>query len=194
MITDMQFSKGSSSRSYLAVLLEAYTGSDIPAIKTALRDLLQHVLVESIMFQDQPDEPHLWLASLPTSRRDPGTESLDGASLTDEAKSVITVLDDCVQRCLKTPYRYIEELYGMGSTTDSYNQSLDVYPSPLLMTVLEQLSIKVEKKSLSPSDTLALATFVRKLVVKLISKLHNWKILLAVAGKMDDMLDRKSVV
>ena len=44
MIIDMQFSKGSSSRSYLAVLLEAYTGSDVPAIKTALRDLLQHVL------------------------------------------------------------------------------------------------------------------------------------------------------
>ena len=171
------------------MLLKAYTSSDVPAIRTALHDLLQHVLVESILFQDQPDELHLWLASLPTSRREPGAESLDGARLTDEAESVIVFLDDCLQRCLKTPYRYIEELYGMGSTIDPHNQSPDQYPSPLLMTVLEQLSIKVEKKYLSPSDTLALATFVRKLVVRLIGKLHTWKVLLPIAGNIDAVLN-----
>lgn len=140
------------------------------------------------MFQEEPDEPHLWLISLPTSRRALGTESPDGASLTDEANGVITFLDDCVQRCLKTPYRYIEELYGVNSATDLDTRRLDVYPSPLFMTVLEQLSIKVEKKSLSPSDVLALATFVRKLVLKLMSKVPNVTFLLAVAEKIDAML------
>src|ERR1700733_1625355 len=90
------FLKGSSSQSYLAVLLKAYTSSD--------------------------------------------------ASLTDEANGIITFLDGCIQHCLKTPYRYIEELYGFNSTADSDAQRLDVYYSPLFMAVLEQLSIKVEKK------------------------------------------------
>jgi nucleolar pre-ribosomal-associated protein 1 len=147
--------------------------------------LLRHILGESILFQEDPDEPDLWLASLPSSRRSPGTESPDGASLTDEADGVITFLDDCVQRCLKTPYRYIEDLYDIRNTD---NHGLDVYPSPLFMTVLEQLSIKIEKKSLSPSDVLALATFVRKLVVGLMKKLEDVEILLAVAGKVDGML------
>jgi nucleolar pre-ribosomal-associated protein 1 len=140
------------------------------------------------MFQDEPDEPYLWLASLPTSQRAPGTESPDGASLTDEADSVIAFLDDCVQRCLKTPYRYIEELYGISSTTDSDNHTFDAYPSPLFMTVLEQLSIKIEKKFLSPSDVLALTPFVRKLVLKLMSQLQNLNILLVIADKVDSML------
>jgi len=39
--------------------------------------------------------------------------------------------------------------------------------SPLLMTVLEQLEIKVSKRLLSPSDILALATFMRKLGFRL---------------------------
>ncbi|KAF8219132.1 hypothetical protein L208DRAFT_1448990 [Tricholoma matsutake] len=179
---------GSSSRSYLSVLLEAYTRSDVPAIRTALCELLQHVLAESIMFQEEPDEPHLWLLSLPTSRRAADTESRDGASLTDEADSVITFLDECIQRCLKTPYRYLEELYAISKTTDSDNQGIDACPSPLLLTVLEQLSVKVEKKSLSPSDVLALTTFMRKLVLRLMTKLQSLKILLAVAAKVDDML------
>ena len=170
------------------MLLKAYTTSDVPALRTALSQLLQHTLAESILFQEDPDEPYIWLASLPLSQRAPGTESPDGVSLTDEADSVIAFLDDCLQRCLKTPYRYIEELYGYNNTTDSDNQGLDVYPSPLLMTVLEQFSIKVEKKSLSPSDVLALATFVRKLVVGLMSKSQDIDILFTVAGKLDDML------
>lgn len=170
------------------MLLEAYTRSDVPAIRTALCELLQHVLAESIMFQEEPDEPHLWLLSLPTSRRAADTESRDGASLTDEADSVITFLDECIQRCLKTPYRYLEELYAISKTTDSDNQGIDACPSPLLLTVLEQLSVKVEKKSLSPSDVLALTTFMRKLVLRLMTKLQSLKILLAVAAKVDDML------
>jgi nucleolar pre-ribosomal-associated protein 1 len=146
--------------------------------------LLRHILGESILFQEDPDESDLWIVSLPSSRRSPGTESPDGASLTDEADGVITFLDDCVQRCLKTPYRYIEDSYGIRNAD---NQGLDVYPSPLFMTVLEQLSIKIEKKSLSPSDALALATFVRKLVVGLMQKFEDVEALPAIAKKVDGM-------
>ncbi|RDB20241.1 Uncharacterized protein C14G10.02 [Hypsizygus marmoreus] len=181
---------GSSSQSYLAVLLKTYIVSEIPATRTALSLLLQHVLSESIMFQEDPSEPYLWLISLPTSRRARGTESPDGAALTDEGDGVIAFLDDCVQRCLKTPYRYIEELYALGNTDEqlAVQDRLDIFPSPLLMTVLEQLEIKVTKKSLSPSDVLALASFVRKLGFRLSSKQQDLRFLCAVLQKFDAML------
>lgn len=183
---------GSSSQSYLAVLLKAYTTSQIPATRNALSLLLQHILSESILFQEDPHEPHLWLISLPTTQRVSGTETPDGAALTDEGDSVITFLDDCIQRCLKTPYKYIEDLYSLGNTDGASAQGatdkFDVLPSPLLMTVLEQLEIKVNKKSVSPSDVLALASFVRKLCFRLMSKQQDLKFLHVVADRFEGIL------
>lgn len=145
------------------------------------------------MFQEDPDEPHLWLASLPTARRAPGAESPDGAPLTDEADGIIALLDDCVQRCMKTPYRYIEELYSLSNPDDQnpiegFAGRLDVYPSPLLMTILEQLDVKLGKKILSPSDVLALASFLRKLVYRLTTKQQGLLFLQCVMTKIDGIL------
>ncbi|KAF5371492.1 hypothetical protein D9615_009605 [Tricholomella constricta] len=187
---------GSTSQSYLAVLLKAYTTSQIPAIRTALAQLLQHILAQSILFQEDPTEPYLWLLSLPTStsaRGPRGTEAPDGARLTNEGESVITFLDDCVQRCLKTPYRYIEELHALSeadgsSSSSADNFHVDVLPSPLLMTLLEQLQIKINKKALSASDVLALATFLRKLVYRLKSKMQEVRVLRKVADRVDAVL------
>jgi nucleolar pre-ribosomal-associated protein 1 len=145
------------------------------------------------MFQEDPDEPHVWLISLPTNRRALGTESPDGAPLTDEADGIIAFLDDCVQRCMKAPYRYIEELYSLSNydnqhPTEGLAERLDVYPSPLLMTVLEQLDVKVGKKMLSASDVLALASFLRKLVFRLTSKQQGLRFLTSVLTKVDGIL------
>jgi len=119
-----------------------------------LYELLQHILSQTILFQEDVDEPSLWLSALPTTRRSTGSVSPDGALLTDEAESVITFLDDCVQRCMKTPYRYIEELQGVVKDDNTANDHLDLYPSPLLMAVVEQLNAKIGAKLLSPSDVL----------------------------------------
>lgn len=142
------------------------------------------------MFQENPEEASLWLVSLPTTRRGPSSESPDGARLADESDSVVTFLDDCVQRCLKTPYRYIEEMYEV-SVSEPTSQPLDrsnAYSSPLLMTVLEQLGAKVSNKLLSPSDVLALASFIRRLVLRLSSAQQNLKFLHAFANKVDTIL------
>ncbi|KAG6856484.1 hypothetical protein H0H87_003952 [Tephrocybe sp. NHM501043] len=160
------------------------------------QNLLQHILASSILFQDDHSEPHLWLISLPTSWRGQGTESPDGASLTNEAKSVIVFLDDCLQRCIKTPYRYLEDLHvfdqpaGAPQLNQSSTERDEPLPSPLLMTVLEQLEIKVVKKILSPSDVLALATFTRKLIFRLASKQQEEEMtfLRKVAERIDKIL------
>ncbi|KAL4075510.1 ribosome 60S biogenesis N-terminal-domain-containing protein [Scleroderma citrinum] len=171
----------SSSRTYFQVLMKTFCNTGVPALHTTLRTLLRHVLTESVLFQEDPDEVDLWLASLPSGyvRRGPTTEAPDGAPLTDEVDSVVIFLDDCTQRCLKTPYRYMEAKADLFQPDDNDKQSanaisvetrVEVFSSPLLMTVLEQLLAKVNVRLMSPSDTLSAFTFVRQLIVKLASK------------------------
>ncbi|KAK0490295.1 ribosome 60S biogenesis N-terminal-domain-containing protein [Armillaria novae-zelandiae] len=185
-------SKPSSSKSsYLHILLQALTSSKVPAIHSTLEHLLVHLLSNSIMFQHNPDEVHLWLISLPAGRRpSSGGESPDGAKLTDEPESVLAFLDDCIQRCVKTPYRYIEEIQALEPTGDQRESQL---PSPLLITLSEQLSAKITAKLLSASDVLALATFVRSLVFQLHSSLSQGNALLSFTDKIDGILESQKL-
>ena len=105
------------SHSHLHVLFTSFVRAEQAAERNALAELLNHILSQTILFQEDPDEPSLWLSSLPTTRRTASSISPDGAALTDEAESVITFLDDCVQRGMKTPYRTIGELQGLINTT-----------------------------------------------------------------------------
>ena len=56
------------------------------------------------------------------------------------------------------------------------------------MTVIEQLNAKVGAKLLSPSDTLSLASFVRKVVVNLSMKVSNLSLLQYLSTKLDAIL------
>lgn len=123
----------------------------------------------------------MWLDSLPTTCRGAGTEAPDGAALTDESDSVATFLDDCAQRCIKTPYRYLEALQDLLPIE---NSEVDA-PSPLLMTVLEQFASKLAGTLLTPSDSLAIAGFVRRLVLKLASRQQDLAFLRIFSGKVD---------
>jgi nucleolar pre-ribosomal-associated protein 1 len=165
-------------------------------MRLAISSVIVRVLSDSILFQEDVEEPEQWLACLPTSRRAAGAEASDGAALTDEGRSVIEFLDDCVQRCLKTPYRYIEELQILAqaqiNSSDDPNEAVAGHPSelpsPLLITIIEQLDAKLASNFLSASDTLAIACFIRKLAFRLSSKQQSLKFLQAVADKVDGVL------
>lgn len=165
-------------------------------IRAAIIALLRHILSSRILFQHDGDEIELWLDSLPLIRRAPGAQAPDGAPLLDESDGVISFLDDCVQRCIKTPYKYFEELQVLttSSTTDGANgqapsllERPEEYPSPLLATVLEQLGAKLKGNLLEPSDALAVVTFLRKLVLHLVGKCPNLAWANVVSNQMASM-------
>ncbi|KAM5540626.1 hypothetical protein V8D89_005657 [Ganoderma adspersum] len=167
-----------SKHSNFHILLKAYVITPTPAIRTAIVALLRHILAPGVLFQHDADEIALWLDSLPLTKRAVGAQSPDGSPLTDEGDSVIPFLDDCVQRCVKTPYKYVEEMQAMYASSRlsgvdvslSIGQRPDTFPSPLLAAVVEQLGAKLRGKLLSPSDTLALFSFMRKLLLRITSK------------------------
>ncbi|EJT99629.1 hypothetical protein DACRYDRAFT_95959 [Dacryopinax primogenitus] len=162
---------------YYFLLIRAKTRHT--ALKCASEELVQHLLGTSLLFEHDPNELQVWLEALPTSIRDGTVEDLDGAPLTDEAHGVISVLDDSVQRCLKTPYRYVEELGALLTTEDDAGIPLSArapsLPSPLFMTLLEQLKAKHRVGTLSFSDTIALLAFIRRLITGLVGKQQSLK-------------------
>jgi nucleolar pre-ribosomal-associated protein 1 len=188
------FGTASSPHSYLYILLRAYNTTDILATRLAITSLLEVILSDSILFQEDAEEVYLWLDSLPTTRRAPGAEAPDGAMLTDESSSVLEFLDDCVQRCLKTPYRYLEEKDALvrsvlqNVTVDermAISDHQELLCSPVLITMLDQLGAKMASNLLTPSDVLAITTFIRKLVFSLSSKQHSLVSLTAFVDKVD---------
>lgn len=184
---------GSLTHSPFWILLRALALAVVPAIRTALSSLLRHALSQSILFQDDPHESSLWLKALPTMRSLNDEEVTDGGPLLDEADAVITFLDDCIQRCLKTPYRYLEDVRSLAQTLISDaasepNYSLGLYPSSLLMTIVEQLRAKISNKLLISSHVLGITSFIRKLLFYLSSKQLDLQFLHAVAVRIDEIL------
>ncbi|KAI0352520.1 hypothetical protein OH77DRAFT_1523331 [Trametes cingulata] len=185
--------KSGSKHSNFHILLKAYVITPVPAVRTAIVALLRHILSAGVLFQHDADEIALWLDSLPLTRRAPHAQAPDGTPLTDEGDGVIAFVDDCVQRCVKTPYKYVEELQVLYSSARETRESEgpasiaerpETFPSPLLATVLEQLAAKLKGKLLSPSDALALFAFTRKLTLRMASKSIDLALAHAIAEKL----------
>jgi nucleolar pre-ribosomal-associated protein 1 len=147
--------------------------------------LVQHIFSGSILFEHDPEEVHFWLSSLPIGVRPFDAESPESTPFFNERAAVVNLLDDCVQLCLKAPYGYIEELSYSSSETTTANgyQPGGSPPSPLLATVIEQISSKVTT-SLSPSDTLAIVSFARRLIVRLAGKMEGLGLLVHLSEKL----------
>ncbi|KAK1230054.1 hypothetical protein PQX77_006870 [Marasmius sp. AFHP31] len=181
---------------------QAYASLSPSSSVTVLTKVLQHILGNSIILRPSHDEVSIWLSCLPVSvRPEQGSQSPDGAPLTDEIDAVVTFLDECVQRCVKTPYRYIDDLRNLGTEIRQSNMDVDGIaddddlPSPLLMTVLEQLRIKVAQQLISPSDALAITTFLKKLLFRLsvsINSKSDLSVLGALADKVNEIFKTES--
>jgi nucleolar pre-ribosomal-associated protein 1 len=156
-----------------------YKRTQIPAIHNAIEDLLHHILSPTALFTHDPHETYLWLDALPYH-----TANVAG-TFGDELEHVVAFVDECVQRCVKTPHRYVEQVDSLSSSS-SLNHSPQQEeedddddskrPSPLLITLIEQLNPKITS-SPSTQHILALISFIRRLVFKLVGKVASLGVL-----------------
>ncbi|KAF5309185.1 hypothetical protein D9619_012740 [Psilocybe cf. subviscida] len=166
------------------ILLNALVDTKTPAIRVAVVALIQHILSQSILFQEDRQEPSLWVDAFPA--RQANTDRLRG-----EVEGVLSFIDDCVQRCLKTPYRYIEALHALAqqsSADTAIAERLDELPSPLVMAVIEQFDAQSKNNSLQPHQCLGVVAFIRKLLVNLAKKTADLCFIYAYAHKIDEIL------
>ena len=112
-------------------------------------------------------------------------ETPDGTPLLNEQTAVVNFLDDCIQLCLKAPYGYIEGLGVLCSESaitggDQHGRN---GLSPLLATVMEQISSRFAS-SICPSDTLAIISFARRLLVRLAGKRESLGLIVRLSEKL----------
>ncbi|KAG8978985.1 hypothetical protein FRC05_009195 [Tulasnella sp. 425] len=164
------------TRTALYHVLQKQMTTPHAAIRNAGSSLLQSFFSRSLIFEHDPDEIQLWLSSFPRALRKAGTTAPDGTPLSDEVGGFLAFFDACLSRCLKTPYRYLEEGLGIISQLEGPEESRAVYtpatvPSPLFFTILEELRYRVSKeKDNWSSDLLAVFAFLRKFILSLLGK------------------------
>lgn len=153
----------------------------------AATSLAVTILSRSVVFEHDSHEPMIWLEALPSLRRTSSAKAPDNTPLRDEPTATVSFLNECILRCIKTPYHYLERvldlcygpqqganLSGTGEVeTDQGARSPHSAPSPLLATFFEQLSTKHSKGLLPPSDVLAVIAYLRKVLICLIGKLPD---------------------
>ncbi|EIW81785.1 hypothetical protein CONPUDRAFT_143472 [Coniophora puteana RWD-64-598 SS2] len=170
-----------SSHTPLFVLLTAFTHAPpASALRMALHALLVHLLGTSILFQNAPGTVDVWLAALPSSGN--GNDE-------EHRKATVEFLDECVQRGMRTPYRYYEALdgFGLASAGTGRPESEDdvemsdgpreggaeaqtraaVAVSPLLAVVEEQIRTKLAGRHILAASAPAVVRFARRVVVGL---------------------------
>ena len=115
----------------------------------------------------------------------------------DEDKYLAIFLDECVQKCLRTPYKYVEALRSLASTSAPSSRSIGVehsnqleeYPSPLLTTLLEHLESGLSNRSLPATHIIAVTSFIGRLTIYLLAK-SNPEFLRAFVDKIEAVLLR----
>ncbi|SPO32492.1 related to URB1 - nucleolar protein required for the normal accumulation of 25S and 5.8S rRNAs [Ustilago trichophora] len=195
--------------SYLGMLLTLFISTPLEQVKQACEDLLRSLLASSSFFEHCPAEIDAWLASLPSAdtqstQIDEETGRIAGAAigshqLSEEQQVVVAFLDECMLRCAKTPYRYVEaarqflqehdqDSHVNADGISSKDASADLLASPWLMAVFEQFAIRVEKglfaTEMGTVDALT-ALFVRLLPV-LCAYTRHTSALEAMAMKIKD--------
>ena len=184
-----------ASHSNLRILLQGYLETRAVALRGEIGLLLRHVLTSDPLFQHDPDEIYLWLECIPSNSTRGGTKSPDGVELLDGGPIVVKFLDECFLRCARTPYKYLEDLSAVTPspsplskepTEDSIIKRPELFPSPALMTLFEQLSVLV-KRNPSPSDLYSLSVFIRHLVFRLAQKTQSLWFTKVIMERLDTM-------
>ncbi|KAG0099120.1 hypothetical protein BGZ93_009097 [Podila epicladia] len=180
-LNDFRWSNKSldGSSSHLSKLLSLYLTTAHPQIKSLTQRLVSKLLGESILFQHDPSETNLWIEAIPAT-------NYGRPDLTSDQASFLHFLDDCVMRCLRTPYKYADQSSKIIKTLQEPTSAMDVDGqeiteriasslaasqhqnhsqqfSPLLMTILEQFQHVYTKES-SRDIVRSITSFLQRLL------------------------------
>ncbi|KAG0202965.1 hypothetical protein BGX28_004598 [Mortierella sp. GBA30] len=182
-LNDFRWSNKSldGTSSHLSKLLTLYLTTAHSHIKALTRRLISKLLGESILFQHDPSEADLWIEAIPTN-------NYSQPQLTPEQTSFMHFFDDCVARCLRTPYKYVDQSTAIVKTLQdlaaeprthqdsesnvthsiatSQHQNFAQQYSPLLMTIIEQFQ-HVYAKDVTKDTARTIAEFLRCLLPSL---------------------------
>ena len=196
---------GAGNLSYLGMLLTLYISTPLEQVKAACEQLLRSLLATSSFFEHDSAEIHAWLSSLPQADTRVATKADDESAakpstvpsrqqISAEQQAVVAFLDECLLRCAKTPYRYIEAsrqfLRDNGRNEEQADEveatsGADLLASPWLMALLEQFCIRIDKGLFDVAESVeGLAAFFARLLPTLCAYARHTSAFEAMASKI----------
>lgn len=145
--------------------------------------LLQTLLINTPLYDHDPSELDIFLSSLPRLPAE------SGAAGVIQQVHFLSFIDDCVRRCTKLPYRYIDEVISLIPDYFLLGDEASL-PSPLLMTILEQWVAKVGGQHISSEAAGVVARVIRRLILGTLGKMRDCIWVEAYIGKMDGVLSK----
>jgi hypothetical protein len=163
-------------------LLGLFLSTPHPSTRQTASSLITRLLSSSVLFEHDPSEIGIWLEAFETS-----SQSTSDSSLSTEHETFLQFFDDSLRRCLKTPYKYIEDsLHFLSSSNDDSTPLVPTeVSSPLLLTMLEQLAAKVKAKLLADEEARWVAGFIERIGLGLVGKQRNLDFAREVARRVD---------
>ncbi len=111
--------------------------------------------------------------------------AISGPTLLVQQIHLLSFLDDCVRRAMKTPYRYIEDLQTLrGSNVVDGNENL----SPVMSTVLEQFDAKVMGQHIATDAAGVVLAYLRRVMLGLAGKQSDGETLEGIAKRIEATL------
>jgi nucleolar pre-ribosomal-associated protein 1 len=124
------------------------------------------MIADSIMFDHDRYEWDLWMQCLPRTR---SLAIKTSATLALERLHLLGFIDECIRRCMKTPYRYIEEAAAhAGERSNEANPA--ALPSPLLFAMFEQFQAKLAGHHIATDAAEVIIIYLRQVILSLTAK------------------------
>ncbi|CEH19266.1 Uncharacterized conserved protein [Ceraceosorus bombacis] len=148
-------SSASSPKTFFGLLLQLLardsqeSGKASALIRSTCSQALISVMRESVLFEHDPAEWSVWVHAFS------GAPNVDSP---DRADHVRAFLEDCASRCRKTHHRYLEmsrKHREENTVSDGLSRGIadtELAASPLMATLVEQLSIRLRKHLLDEAD------------------------------------------
>jgi nucleolar pre-ribosomal-associated protein 1 len=146
--------------------------------------LLRKLLLVSIMFEHDHGELEIWLDALPALSS--AGDITQRAFLIAQQIHLLSFLDECVRRCMKTPFRYIEDVTSLVPDYFSPMERPHELITPLIMTIVEQLRAKIMGQLISTEAAGVVMGYLKRVIVGLSGKMTDGRWLLALLSNVEE--------
>lgn len=147
--------------------------------------LLSRLLLQSILFEHDSAELQVWLSGLPHLPEPTVTQRAD---LVIQRIHLLSFLDDCFRRAIKTPYRYIDDMMLLVPSYFSPAKAYEM-PSPVIMTIIEQFRAKMLGELISTDACGVVLEYLRRLMMGMAGKMKDGRWLWALHTKLKSILE-----
>ncbi|BEJ10826.1 hypothetical protein CspHIS471_0102480 [Cutaneotrichosporon sp. HIS471] len=167
--------KASGSQfTYLYHILQLHLSTRNVVTQAMTTTLLHRLLEQSLLFEHDTLELSIWLDALPRA-----SDTVSGPMFVAQQIHLLSFLDECVRRALKTPHKYIEEGAEVVPSLSPREAA-----SPLLIAFVEQIHAKLIGMHIATEAASVVLNYLRRVLVGILGKQTSGEFVRAIVDRI----------